>query len=95
MKTREYMMEQLEKAWGLEFTDTTERFNGVAGGIWLSAENGETDPMDGSQRLFDYWTENYSRYEHGVYNRLGAWADACGWWFEWNDPGTIMLWPND
>ena len=88
MKTREYMMEQLEKAWGLEFTDTTERFNGVEGGIWLSAENGETDPMDGSQRLFDYWS-------FGVCNRLDRWAEECGWWFEWNDPGTIMLWPND
>jgi hypothetical protein len=95
MKTREYMMDQLEAAWGMDFVAITENFNGTEGGIWLSAENGETDPLDGNIRLFDYWNESYAKYEHGVYNRLSEWAQECGWWFEWNDPGTIMLWPND
>jgi hypothetical protein len=94
MKTREYMMEHLEVTWGMSFVNTTENFNGGKGGIWLSAENGEEDPINGD-RLFDYWSENYNRYEHGVLNHLANWARECGWWFEWNDAGTIMLWPND
>lgn len=93
MKTRNYMMKQLEQAWGIRFISTTEEFNGSQGGIWLSGENGDTDPLDGGMELFDYYSENYSRYEFGVYNRIREWAESKGWWFEWNDPGTIMLWP--
>ena len=67
MKTRNYMMKQLEQAWGIRFVSTTEEFNGSQGGVWLSGENGDTDPLDGGMELFDYYSENYSRYEFGVF----------------------------
>ena len=86
-------MQQLEKQWKLDFMRTTEEFNGGKGGIWLSGENGDTY-KDGRE-LFDYWTENYEAYTFGVHNKIGDWAKKHGWWFEWNDAGTIMLWPND
>lgn len=93
MKTREYMMDHLESDFEMDFVAITENFNGGEGGIWLSAENGET-AKDG-RRLFNYWTEDYSYYNHGVHIEIERWAEKHGWWFEWNDPGTIMLWPND
>jgi hypothetical protein len=93
MTTRETMMQLLGKKWNIEFTSTTEEFNGSPGGIWLSAENGEV-AKDGRE-LFDYYSSNYNIYDLGVHADIENWVQQHGWWFEWNDPGTIMLWPND
>jgi hypothetical protein len=88
---REKMMAQLSEKWKVKFVRTTEEFNGSTDGIWLSGENGETN-ADGFE-LFDYYNENYNQYEFGVHNSIKEWAESKGWMFEWNDPGTIMLWP--
>lgn len=93
MKTREYMMDHLESEFGMGFVAIAENFNGSEGGIWLSGENGET-AKDG-RRLFDYYSEDHNNYNLGVHIEIERWAEKHGWWFEWNDPGTIMLWPND
>jgi hypothetical protein len=90
--SRETMMELLESKWKLGFVNETENFNGSKGGIWLSGESGETY-KDGRE-LFDYWNEDHDRYTFGVHNKIGNWAEENGWWFEWNDAGTIMLWPS-
>jgi hypothetical protein len=93
MKTREYMMDHLESEFKIDFIAITENFNGAKGGIWLSAENGEV-AKDGRE-LFDYYSLNHNIYDLGVHKEIEDWAEKHGWWFEWNDPGTIMLWPND
>ena len=84
MKTlgRKGMMTFLEKK-GCNVVGETEQFNGSQGGIWLSGEEG-----DG---LFEYYS-NSSRFSHGVLNTLQEAVEKRGWWFEWNDPGTIMCW---
>lgn len=43
--------------------------------------------------LFEYYAES-SRYDFGVLVTLDEAVSKRGWWFEWNDPGTIMCWPN-
>ena len=78
------MMTFLEKK-GCNVVGETEDFNGSQGGIWLSGEEG-----DG---LFSYYSES-SKFSCGVLNTLQEAVEKKGWWFEWNDPGTIMCWPN-
>jgi hypothetical protein len=90
---REKMMSELRQKWGVKFVRPVEEFDDDLGdGIWMSGENGETN-ADGWE-LFDYGNENYDQYEFGVHNSINEWADENGWCFEWNDPGTIMLWPH-
>ena len=79
---RNQMMAFLEKK-GCKVVGTTEEFNGSQGGIWLSGEQG-----DG---LFNYYAEG-SNYEFGVLASLSEQVMDRGWYFEWNDAGTIMCW---
>lgn len=81
---RKAMMTFLEKK-GCKVCGTTEEFSGSKGGIWLSGEEG-----DG---LFSYYSEN-SKFSIGVLTTLQEAVEKKGWWFEWNDPGTIMCWSN-
>jgi len=85
MKTlsRKGMMTFLEKK-GCNVIGETERFNGSVGGIWLGGEEG-----DG---LFSYYSQS-ARFDFGVLKTLQDQVQKRGWWFEWNDPGTIMCWP--
>jgi len=59
-------------------------------GITFSAENGLTD-RNGNE-IFDYWTTS-GLYEIGVIAHLNRWAQRNGWWFEWQDAGTMCLHP--
>ena len=81
--SREKMMAFLTKK-GCNVIGTTEEFSGSQGGIWLSGEEG-----DG---FFSYYAEG-SQYEFGVLVTLMEEAEQRGWYFEWNDAGTIMCWP--
>jgi hypothetical protein len=29
-----------------------------------------------------------------ISSKLNKAVEKSGWWFEWNDPGTIMCWPH-
>jgi hypothetical protein len=88
--SRTQMMNKLEKKYPNLFMRTTEEFNGSEGGIWSSAENGD-EAKDGFP-LFEYYTENHTRYELGVHNEIYEFLEKYGWYAEWNDPGTIMFW---
>ena len=90
--SREEMMKALKEKFKLSHIDTTENFNGSEGGIWLSGENGEL-ASDGRE-LFDYYSEDYNNYEFGVHNEFNDFCDENGWYPEWNDPGTLMVWEN-
>lgn len=80
--SRKKMIDFLEKK-GCRVVGNTEEFNGAKGGIWLSGEEG-----DG---FFDYYTSN-PNYTFGVLDSLERSVNDRGWWFEWNDAGTIMCW---
>lgn len=84
---RDQMMDWIRKS--MKFVRTTEEFNGSKGGIWVSGENGDTFK---GKPIYDYYAEG-SAYELGV---LAAWEKELnnrGWYSEWNDPGTVMVWP--
>ena len=85
--TRAEVMDFLENH--LKFIRTSEEFDGVEGGIWTSAENGETM---GSSPIFDYYSTS-SKYEFGVLNKFAKKLSKMGWYCEYYDPGTVMIWP--
>ena len=91
MTSREKLMKLLADKYNGMFLRTTEEFNGGDGGIWSSAENGLSSKYGFT--LFDYYTENYSRYEFGVHNELVTFLDKHGWYTEWYDAGTVMFYP--
>jgi len=80
--TRDKMMEAL-KAKGVHVVGTTKDF-GIGGeGIWVSGES-TTD-------LFDYYAEMW--YDtFGVQPELNQFVEDNGWYFEWYDAGTMMIW---
>ena len=52
-------------------------------GIWVAA--------DYTPELFDYWN---SKVPFGINEKLNKLVEASGWYFEWYDPGTMMVWKN-
>jgi hypothetical protein len=86
---REEMMEWLEGY--LSFVRKTEFFDGGKGGIWVTGENG--DKYKG-KRIFDYYTNDHKNYEFGVYTPFAKEMRKRGWYGEWHDAGTMMIWPN-
>ena len=68
---------------------TTEEFDGAEGGIWICGECG--DEYKG-KRIYHYYSDSRA-YELGV---LKAWEKELskrGWYSEWYDAGTVMIWP--
>lgn len=86
-------MDILRNKYKISFIRTTEDFysrpHNDDGGIWLSAENGDTMP-DG-RPIFNYYSENYKLYDIGVHVKFQKMLEDNGWWAEWYDAGTIML----
>ena len=85
---RDEMMAWLEGY--LDFVRETEDFDGSEGGIWVSGENGD---MYKGKRIFDYYNEDYKKYEFGVYKPFAKEMEKRGWYGEWYDAGTMMIWP--
>ena len=90
MKTRDEMMTTIEEKYPKLFMRTTEEFNGSKNGIWSSAEN--NDVAKDGLKLFDYYTENQTKYELGVHQEITNILAKNGWFAEWYDVGTIMFW---
>ena len=90
--TREKLISKLQKAYPTITLRTTEEFNGNEGGIWTS---GEDAPMDRTYMpIFDYYVEDYkeANYIMGVRVHLHEFLKRNGWYAEWYDAGTMMLW---
>ena len=85
---RDGMMKWIEKS--MDFVRNTEDFNGNEGGIWLSGEN--MDEYKG-QVIYDYYSEDYKNREFGVLNKWEKELNKRGWYSEWYDAGTVMVWP--
>lgn len=90
--TREKLMAKLEKAYPNMFLRTTEEFSGSEGGIWTSGEESPEDKA--GLPLFDYYTiDNEEKYYiFGVRVHLHNFLERNGWYGEWHDCGTMMLW---
>jgi argininosuccinate synthase len=82
---RDEMMTWL-KSKGVQVIGTTEEFYGTDEnkGIWVSGEGSD---------LFDYYRESWYN-SHGVQPKLNEQTEKRGWYYEWHDVGTMMLWPD-
>jgi len=81
---REKLITLLENK-GIVVRGLSEEFDGMDGGIWISAE----EPQN--EFYFDYYAMS-SSYELGVDKSLDRFLEKRGWYAEWYDPGTIFLW---
>jgi|TARA_R110001583_G_scaffold164565_1_gene317081 hypothetical protein len=92
---REELMTAVKSKFGLRHVRTTEEFDGTPGGVWLSGEEGATLATDSDLPLFDYYLD-VDPYTFGIHPDFEAFViDKFGFAPEWNDPGTLMLWPLD
>ena len=76
------------KAKGVNVCGTTDEFYGEKNdnnGIWISAES--------TPNLFNYWSESWAN-TFGVNPKLNDVVENAGWYFEWHDAGTMMVWKN-
>tara|TARA_B110000211_G_scaffold116290_1_gene134728 strand:- start:157 stop:429 length:273 start_codon:yes stop_codon:yes gene_type:complete len=83
----EDMMELL-RTMGASVVGTTDDFYGEANdnnGIWISAES--------TPSLFNYYSEAWGN-TFGVNPELNDVVEQHGWFFEWYDAGTMMVWEN-
>lgn len=87
-KTREQMMELLKAKYPAMFLRTTEEFDGGKGGIWTNGE--DRLPAKDGHPLFNHYGEG-KRYELGVHTEMYKFLEKHGWYGEWHDCGTIML----
>ena len=83
------MMKWIEKS--VKFVKTSEEFDGSSGGIWVSGENG--DRYKG-KRIYDYYVQDPKNYELGVLKDWEKELNKRGWYSEWYDAGTVMIWPD-
>jgi hypothetical protein len=88
---RDNLMDLIEDQFDITFMRTSEEFNGHPGGIWISGENGDTN-KDG-MILIDYYTRNPEHYHFGVHKELTNLLDQHSYFAEFEDPGTITIWP--
>ena len=86
---RRQLMDALEKEYGLK-ARTTEEVGTGHGGVWLSGESGVPMDRDGLP-MFDYYLD-MDPYEFGVHPDFLEFVGEYGFFPEWNDPGTLMLW---
>jgi hypothetical protein len=82
----------------LDFVRTTEEFFGddpvslppdYISGIWVSGENGDTYRR---KRIFNYYQES-PLYTGGVLKSFSEELAKHGWYCEWHDPGTVLIYP--
>ena len=85
---REKFMDLLDSKYGFK-SRTTEEFDGSKGGVWVSGEDGQSL---GGKRIFNYYAEGKA-YELGVLVKFEQAINKLGWYSEWYDTGTMMLWP--
>jgi hypothetical protein len=89
--TRDEVMNYLTSKYKIKFVKPSEEFSkDYEGGIWIAGDNGETLS---NGKIFDYYN-NSSKYKNGILKNVVEVIGKMGWSFEWNDPGTVLLFPN-
>lgn len=89
--SREEMMDFMQTKYKIKTVRTSEEFDGEIGGIWIAGDNEESLS---NGRIF-YYYNNSSKYQGGVLKNVVDAVGKKGWYFSWNDPGTIMMWPKN
>jgi len=87
---RDDFIDHLKMKFSLDFVSTTEEFNGSEGGVWVS---GESRDVYKGKIIYDYYSEDHKNYELGVLNKFEKQINKIGWYSEWYDAGTVMIWP--
>ena len=91
---REELIAELQRRYPKMFFKTSEEFftDKTEGGIWTTAEC--TDQLHSGLPLFDYYSQDGGsrHYTFGVNNFLHNWLEEQGWYCEFYDPGTVMIW---
>lgn len=83
--SRSEMMRAIAKKYDLNWIRSTEHFYGKTSqieGIWLGC----------ASKISDYFTES-PKYEIGVLKSFETFINKRGWYSEWYDCGTLMLYP--
>ena len=92
---RDELMSYLQSKLNVSFMKTadefSEEYSGQAG-IWLSAEDRDVMP-NGKDLMFDYYSSDYDMYDVGINIELMDLLKNHGSYAEWNDAGTVLLWP--
>lgn len=86
---RDAFIALLKDKYKFTFVRTTEDFDGSKGGIWTS---GESSPSLGGKKIYNYYGSG-AAYELGVLKKFEAAINKLGWYSEWYDTGTMMIWP--
>jgi hypothetical protein len=89
--TRDELMDLMETKYGIKSVRPSEDFDGQTEGIWIAADNEE---MMSGNKIFDYYNKS-AKYKNGVLKTVVDAVEKRGWWFSWNDPGTMMCWPKN
>ena len=84
---RDEMIKWLEQY--IQTVKTTEEFReDMKGGIWVSGEHGY-EYQD--KEIYSYYAEDYSNRSLGILNSWEDELEARGWYSEWYDAGTVMI----
>jgi len=68
----------------------SEDFDGTEGAVWTS---GEDEATFKGREVFDYYSQDggSKQYTFGVLNSIHRFLEKHGWYCEWYDPGTVMI----
>jgi hypothetical protein len=89
--TRDELINLMETKYKIKSVRPSEDFDGQTEGIWIAADNEEE--LNGN-KIFDYYNRS-AKYKNGVLKTVVDAVEKKGWWFSWNDPGTMMCWPKN
>lgn len=85
---RDIVIKWIEKT--MNVAGTSEDFNGSPGGIWLC---GECDDEYKGDVIYSYYSEDYKNRTFGTINTWEKELKKRGWYSQWYDAGTVMVYP--
>lgn len=91
--TREKMMEILKTKYKFSHVRTSEEFftdKDNNKGIWIGVDKENEERFYGKY-IFDYWTNDHKNYDIGVLKKFAIQIEKLGWYCEWYDCGTMMI----
>ena len=92
--TREKMMEILKTKYKISHVRTSEEYftdKDNNKGIWIGVSKEDEERLYG-KRIFDSWTMDSKNYDIGVLRKFEIQIKKLGWYCEWNDCVTMMIW---
>ncbi len=101
---RDQLLRTLKEKYPKAWFKPSEEFDGIPEGIWTGEGSHEIYRIEADEYfpiglecevpLFDYYTEPvvWDTYEFGIYKPLAKFLAKHGWFAEFEDPGTVMIW---